>query len=104
MGALADKGNQVPRFRPSGCGFEQSMQKVQRVEDFRQLLQVISSYVGRKVNPEEIKMDPYGVDPRNRWDTWAVILVDFGPVGFTNACLDPDFNPEQSQFSGLAPL
>lgn len=94
----------MPRFRPTGCGFEQSMQRVQRVEDFRQLLDVISSYVGRKVNPEEITMDPYGMDPRNRWDTWAVILVDHGPVGFTNACLDPNFSPEQSQFSGLASL
>ncbi len=80
------------------------MQQVVRVEDFRQLLQVISSYVGRKVNPEEVKMDPYGYDPRNRWDTWAVILADHGPVGFANACLDPDFHPAQSQFSELGAL
>jgi hypothetical protein len=80
------------------------MQQVQRVEDFRHLLVVISSYVGRKVNPEEIKMDHYGIDQRNKWDTWAVILTDFGPVGFTNACLDPDYNPSQSQFSELGSL
>ena len=80
------------------------MKQVQRVEDFRQLLQVISSHVGRKVNPEEIKMDHYGFDPRNRWDTWVVMLADFGPVGFANACLDPDFNPAQSQFSELGAL
>lgn len=80
------------------------MQQVLKVDDFRQLLQLVSSYVGRKVNPEEIKMDHFGFDPRNRWDTWAVILLDFGPVGFANACLDPDFNPTQSQFSALGTL
>lgn len=77
------------------------MQQVQRVEDFRQLLQVISFQVGRKINPEEVKLDHFGFDPRNRWDTWAVILLDFGPVGFANACLDPAHNPAQSQFSEL---
>jgi hypothetical protein len=80
------------------------MQQVQRVEDFRQLLVAVSSLVGRKVNPEEIKMDHYGVDRRNNWDTWAVILADFGPVGFANACLDPDYHPSQSQFSELGAL
>ncbi len=80
------------------------MQQVQRVEDFRQLLQVVSTLQGRKINPEEVRLDHYGFDPRNRWDTWAVILVDDGPVGFTNACLDPDFSPAQSQFSGLGAL
>lgn len=78
------------------------MQKVQRVEDFRELLQVISTSLGRKVHAEEVKMDHYGFDPRNKWDTWAVFLVDVGPVGFATACLDPNFSPDQSQFSGLA--
>ncbi len=68
------------------------------------LLQVVSTLQGRKINPEEVRLDHYGFDPRNRWDTWAVILVDDGPVGFTNACLDPDFSPAQSQFSGLGAL
>ncbi len=77
------------------------MQQVVRVEDFRQVLQVLSTYVGRKVNPEEIKVDHYGLDPRNRWDTWAVILVDYGPIAFANACLDPNFHPTQSQFAEL---
>jgi len=80
------------------------MERVQRVENFRQLLDVVAPYAGRRVNPEEVRMDHFGFDPRNRWDTWAVILVDYGPVGFTNACLDPDFDPEKSQFSELGAL
>lgn len=80
------------------------MQQVQRVADFRQLIEVISSQVGRKVFPEEVKMDHFGFDPRNRWDTWAVFLADVGPVGFANACLDPNFNPAQSLFSEMGVL
>lgn len=80
------------------------MEQVQRIETFSELVQLVSQRVGRKVNPEEIRMDHFGYDSRNGWNTWAVILVDHGPLGFTNACLDPDFDPSRSQFSELGAL
>lgn len=69
------------------------MQRVQHVENFRELLAVLSAHVGRTVQAEEVRFDHLGHDPRNQWETWAVILADLGPVGFANALLGLDFHP-----------
>lgn len=80
------------------------MQLVQEVRDFGELVYVVSMYAGREVNAEDVTMEPFGEDPRNGWDTWLVTLTNYGPVGFTDACLDPDFTPSQSQFGALGAL
>ncbi len=91
----------MPKYRPGQVGFERSMQQIVAVETLVDVARAVSAQFGRIISPEELSFEYFGRDPRNGWSTWVVFRADYGPVGFTNRCLDPDFKEESSRWGGL---
>lgn len=91
----------MPKYRPGQVGFEESMRQTVAVETLVDVARAISAQMRRNVTPEELTFEYFGRDERNGWSTWVVYLSDFGPVGFTNRCLDPAYSKEGSRWGGL---
>ncbi len=91
----------MPMYRPGQVGFEQSMQQAVNVENREDVARAVSAQFQTRVDPEELTFEYFGRDQRNNWSTWVVYRADYGPVGFTTRCLDPDYNKESSRWGGL---
>ena len=91
----------MPKYRPGQVGFAQSMQQVVPVETRDDVARIVSAQFQTRISPEELTFEYFGRDQRNDWSTWVVSLADYGPVGFTNRCLDPGYKPETSRWGGL---
>lgn len=91
----------MPKYRPGQVGFAQSMQQVVPVETRDDVARIVSAQFQTRISPEELTFEYFGRDQRNDWSTWVVYLADYGPVGFTNRCLDPGYKPETSRWGGL---
>ena len=67
-----------------------SMETVTEVADLDALLahirKIFQPY-GPTFLDAEIRIEPYGRDNRINWDTYIVILPEYGPIGFTDGPL-----------------
>lgn len=91
----------MPKYRPGQVGFDESMRRIVAVETLVDVARAVSAQFGKLVSPEELTFEYFGRDERNAWSTWVVYLADYGPVGFTNRCLDPAYTQESSRWGGL---
>jgi len=79
------------KFREHRGGFDESMATVVEVADRAALLEhmrkLLQSYPSAPpVTDETVDIvSYYGIDQRNGWDTYIVILKDYGPFGFTDS-------------------
>ncbi len=89
------------KYRPGGVGFAQSMQQIVTVSKREDVAREVSSQLGTQYTAEELTFEYFGRDQRNDWSTWVVYLAGYGPVGFTNRCLDPGYRKETSRWGGL---
>jgi hypothetical protein len=91
----------MSHYRPGQVGYELSMRQLVAVETRDDVARAVSAQLHISVSPEEVTFEYFGRDHRNGWSTWLVYLAGYGPVGFTNRCLDPDYKQETSRWGGL---
>lgn len=81
----AIKSNNIIKFRPHrGGGLRESMELMQEVETIDQILDIVNQNSIMSFTKGDIKIKPYGYDPRIDWDTYIVTIDGYGVVGFTN--------------------
>ena len=101
MNETAADSYTMPKYRPGQVGFDESMRRIVAVETLVDVARAVSAQFGKLVSPEELTFEYFGRDERNGWSTWVVYKADYGPVGFTNRCLDPAYTQESSRWGGL---
>ena len=79
-------------FRPHRGGLAEAMEEVKEVSSFDELVNMVDTELskfdhGLQIDENTVKMSAYGYDHRIDWDTYSVVLKNYGVLGFTSGPL-----------------
>lgn len=70
------------KYRPHRGTLDESMNEAIEVEDFIELSEILN------IDIKDMSTKYYCYDDRIDWDTFLLIVKDFGPLGWTDKGLD----------------